>query len=98
MTRDEFLEKLKNHAWSFDSFSKLPNKLAQNRRMHGLLLMQQLIGDPEVDVISGADHDMIYLEGDLDSIAEEATDEIISQLSACNISWFDEYDSFTMGA
>lgn len=88
MDVEEFEEKLtkaseKSKYGDFEK--KVTNKLSQRRDLHVFLLLDKLIPDKSRDIIAAAEHDMIYLEGHLEEIAEVITDEQIEELAHCGV-------------
>lgn len=81
MTSDELLQ----------IFEENENEYGEDRNLlKGLNYLNNLI--PSNYLIDGADHDVVYLNVNLDDLAEVATKEDIVQLLRYGIIWSDEYD------
>ena len=48
------------------------------------------------DIISGAEHDQIYLATDTEKFAEKATEEQVIDLIRCGVMYEEEFESFAM--
>lgn len=95
MTVKEMIEKFDEFSESFDKsmeFDAIENPLHPAKDICGLLMLAALLPGARYG-IAGADHDVIYLEADVDKLAKVATPEIIRDLVRCGIVWSDEYDS-----
>lgn len=93
MTTEEVIEKFAQYSDSFDTgFDTIKNPLHPVKDICGLLMLAALLPGAYCG-IAGADHDVIYLEADIDKLAIVATPEIIRDLVCCGIFWSDEYNS-----
>lgn len=76
-------------------FEDVDPKLSSRPDIHVFILLNQLLpGDR--DMISAAAHDQIWLEVDLEELAEVATVEHIRQLEACGVHYDDDLESLYM--
>ena len=66
-------------------FTRVANKLHPRRDICAFLLLDKLVPQVEIDIVSGADHDEIYLETDVDDLAKVATEEDITTLLRCGV-------------
>ncbi len=62
------------------------------------LLLDKLLPNPGRDMVSGAEHDQIFLDADLDKLAEVATEEDILTLCRCGVFYDDDVESLSMFA
>jgi hypothetical protein len=76
---DEFLE-----------FERIPEteRLSQRMDLHAFLLLDRLVPGMR-DMVSGARHDVIYLDTDVEELAAVATDEDIRSLVRCGVRYED---------
>lgn len=82
--QDEFLE-----------FEKIENKRSQRPDIHAFLLLDSLCpGD--CDMVSGADHDIIFLDVEIEDLAKVITEEQAIELVRCGVMYSDEYDCLSM--
>ncbi len=61
-----------------------PDRLSNRPDLCGFLWLDKLVPG-NCDIISGAEHDEIYLDGDLDQLAEVVTESIIITLIRCGV-------------
>lgn len=74
---DEFLE-----------FDRIEDKFHNRADIHAFLLLHQLVPSTR-DIITGADHDVIYLETQAEALNAVATDEQIRDLVRCGVRYND---------
>lgn len=80
----------------FLKFERIENKLHQRPDIHAFLLLDKLLPG-ESDIVSGAAHDEIFLDADLEKLAEVATEDDIRDLIRCGVR-LTEYDCLGMFA
>lgn len=87
---------------TFDKFSDEYIKFQNiGQRLHhrpdicAFLILDKLIPD-EKDMVSAAEHDEIYLDTNIERLAEVATEEDIADLIRCGVRLCDEYDCLCM--
>ncbi len=68
----------------FLQFDKVENKRSSRRDLHALMLLDDLFGDDEVDIIESSDWDIVYLSITQDQI-ETLTPTIIQELVRCGV-------------
>ena len=76
-------------------FKKIENPTHSRPDVTAFLLLDKLCPAPGRDIVSGADHDEIYLEVDIERLAEVITDEEILILVRCGVRYH-ETDSLAM--
>jgi hypothetical protein len=77
---DEYLE-----------FQRVEKKRTNRPDLHAFMLLDELFpAEEESDMLSGRDCDQIFLDVDLDELAEKATEEQIVELLRCGVSWDEE--------
>lgn len=73
----------------FLKFDRVQNKLSNRPDLHAFLLLDQLFPGTR-DMVSGAEHDEIYLDVDEDELREKATPDQLRDLHRCGVRC-DEY-------
>ena len=85
-------EKLEDERLKFEDIEP---KLSSRPDIHAFILLNQLLpGDR--DMVSAAKHDQIWLDVDLEKLAEVATADHIRQLWACGVYFDSHYDALYM--
>jgi hypothetical protein len=79
------------------TFEDVEPKLSTRRDIHAFILLNQLLPEPG-RIISAAEHDHIWLDVDLEKLAEIATVDHIRQLEACGVYYDDDLESLYMFA
>lgn len=85
-------EKLEDVRLKFDDVEP---KLSTRPDIHAFMLLDQLVPGDQ-DMVSAAEHDQIWLDVDLEKLAEVATADHIRQLEACGVHFDSEYDALYM--
>ncbi len=79
------------------SFKDVPNKLSERRDLCAMLLLDKLVpSESEHYIIRAAEHDVVYLEVDLDALAAAASEDDILLLAQCGVSFDDHWDSLVL--
>ena len=69
----------------FLKFERVENKLNRRPDLHAFLLLDSLIADDK-DMVAAAEHDEIYLDVELDELAEtEITEDQVRDLVRCGV-------------
>lgn len=76
-------------------FDRIENKLSKRPDIHAFLLLD-LIAPNEGTILSTADHYQVYLNVDLDKLAENATQEQIRDLIRCGVSFHKDNECLIM--
>lgn len=76
-------------------FEDIENKLSTRPDIHAFILLNQLLPGNR-DMVSAAEHDQIWLDVDLEALAQVATVDHIRQLEACGVHYDGGYDSLYM--
>lgn len=81
-------------------FADIANPLHRRADVCAFLMLDSLCPplDKGSDIIGSAGHDVIYLDVDLDALADNITDEQIRALVRCGVSYDSEYDCLMMFA
>ena len=98
MTPEEFIDALEQHNESaYLTFEHIPaeRRLSQRPDLHVFLLLDQLVPSSH-DIISGAEHDVIWLEVSVEDLAAIITSEQILDLARCGVMYNDETESLRM--
>jgi hypothetical protein len=84
----ETFEKFNDEYFNFDS---IKNKFHSRPDLCAFLLLDKLLPNDGRDMVCGAEHDEIFLDADLERLAEVATEEDVLTLTRCGV----RYDSDT---
>jgi hypothetical protein len=84
VTRDDLIELFESNDGEFLEFGKIEQPLHQRPDLCAFLRLDQLVPGKR-DMVSGAEHDEIFLEIDLDKLAEVATADDVIYLQRCGI-------------
>ena len=76
-------------------FDRVETKLSKRADLHAFILLDQLVPQ-SIDMIAGADHDVIYLEVEPSQLEKVATDDHILDLYRCGVHFSTEYDCLVM--
>ena len=81
----------------FLNFDRVPEdrKLSNRLDLCAFLLLDQLVPGTR-DIVSAAEHDVIYLETDVEKLAEVATLDDVLTLARCGVMWNDEIECLEM--
>jgi len=74
----------------FLEFDRISHKLHQRPDIHAFLLLSSLVPS-QLDMVSSAEHDEIFLEVDPDDLAKVATEEQIRDLVRCGVRLDDDH-------
>lgn len=86
-------EEFKRHEDSY-KFEDIENKRSNCREIHAFMLLNDLI--PTHTMICSAEHDQIWLDIDVEKLAEVATSEQIKELSQCGVFYDNDIDLLSM--
>jgi len=89
---DDIFEKFEDE---FVKFENVENKLSNRPDLHAFLLLESLVPGT-TDMVSAAEHDQIYLDVDVEELAEKATEDQLRDLSRCGVMHSGEYDCLMM--
>ena len=87
------------HEGEFLKFERVTNRRSQRPDLHAFLLLDEIlppkptIGDPSCssDMVASAGHDEIWLDTDIDQLAEVATEDQWIELVRCGVRIDDGY-------
>ena len=91
MTIYERFEQFQNDHCEFE---KVEGKRSERPDLHALTVLDELFPDTE-DMISGAEHDIIFLNVSLESLHGKVTDDTIQELVRCGVH-VSEYECLAM--
>ena len=77
-------------------FDRVEKKFSQRPDLCAFILLDKLLPNAALDMISAAEHDEIFLEVDCDKLAEVATEEDILMLTRCGVRYDDDLDGLAM--
>ena len=89
MTIEEFAEEFENDD-DYGKFEKVCNKLSSRPDLHAFLLLDRLMPTRNYDIVDGAAHDMIFLDPNVEHLAEVITKEQIAELIQCGVIYDDD--------
>jgi hypothetical protein len=95
MTLEERLEQFDEEFLKFD---RIELKLSQRPDLHAFILLDMLLPNPGSDMVSAAEHDVIYLDVDSEKLNEVATDDQLRDLSRCGVHYDGDGDGLAMFA
>jgi hypothetical protein len=76
-------------------FERVENKLSSRPDLHAFILLDQLCPH-DSDMVSAAEHDEIYLDIDMDKLAEVVTEDQVCDLVRCGVRYDGELDCLCM--
>lgn len=79
------------HSDEFLKFERVKEKLNQRPDLHAFLLLDSLVPSPNRDMVSGAEHDEIYLDVDPEDLMAVATEEQLIDLHRCGVRCDEDY-------
>ncbi len=79
---EEAFEKVRGE---FHKFENIENPLHRRRDIAAFLLLDKLVPSGSDDIVGGAGHDVIWLDTNIDKLAEVATEEDILYLHRCGV-------------
>lgn len=79
----------------FMKFERVQNKLSNRPDIHAFLLLDKLCPD-DMDIVSGASHDEIFLDVTPKRLEQVATEEQIVELIRCGVRLDSSTDSLAM--
>jgi hypothetical protein len=82
------------HEDEFLKFDRVEHKLSNRPDLHAFLLLDKLVPGNS-NMVSGAGHDEIYLDVDVDSLLAAATEDELIELQRCGV-LYSEYESLFM--
>lgn len=97
MTRERLSELFEIHEDEFLKFDRVDPKRSSRPDINAFLLLNELLPGTS-DIVSGASHDVFYLDVDLDGLAAVASDDQIVELIRSGVHLEEEYDSLAMFA
>lgn len=87
---------------TFESFQDSPrdfayvkNKKSNRTDLHAFMLLDSLVPGTR-DMVTGAEHDEIFLNVDLDNLAEKITEDQVLDLVRCGVMYNDEFECLSM--
>lgn len=79
----------------YADFHLIANPRSKRPDLHAFLLLDEILPANRV-MVSAAEHDIIYLDIDVEKLAEVATEEQIQELVRCGIRFDNSLDSLSM--
>ena len=79
----------------FLKFDRVQNKLSQRADLHAFILLDSLFPNNH-DIVSGAQHDEIWLDVSPEELAKVATEDQIIELIRCGVRYDESTDSLAM--
>ena len=70
-------------------------KYSERRDLHAFMLLDKLVPG-KADMVSGGEHDEIYLEVSPDELAPVVTEEQVHDLVRCGVRYSERYSSLAM--
>lgn len=91
MTIEELIELFETRNDEYLKFDRIENPLHPRPDICVFLLLDKLVPNPRRKMVSGAEHDRIFLDGSLEDISAVITEEDVITLIRCGVST-DDYD------
>ena len=73
------------YADDYSQFEKIEKPLHRKRDIAAFLLLDELVPNEDYPIICGATHDVVWLDTNIEKLAEVATEEDILYLSRCGV-------------
>jgi hypothetical protein len=93
MTTDELETMFDIYSDEYYKFERVENKKSTRPDLHAFLLLDSLLPDKR-DMVCSAEHDQIWLDPDIEELANIITEEQVIELIRCGVMY--EEDSLTM--
>lgn len=81
----------------FLNFKAVQARRSNRPDLHAFSLLDALVPD-ERDIIGGADHDIVYIDVNVEKLAEVITLDQIIELKRCGVHWSSDGDGLAMFA
>jgi len=95
--REELEEKFTNFSdEEFCEFDRVENKLHRRPDICAFLLLSNLAPSDNRDIVTAAEHDIIYLDVNLEELAINATEDNIKDLLRCGVRYDSESGCLSM--
>ena len=86
MTTDELMEIFEENNDEFLEFGKVENKRSNRADLHAFILLDEICpSERGQDIVCSAEHDQIWLQVELEELAEKATKEQLIELIRCGV-------------
>lgn len=97
MAIENLAEAFEKHDDEYVEFENVPpeRKLSNRPDLCAFLLLEKLVPGTS-DIVSAAEHDMIWLDVDVEALAKVATDDDILTLVRCGVRYDDEHDMLSL--
>jgi len=95
MTTEEMAALWEKHNDQFLMFEQVKNPLSGRPDINAFLLLDQLVSGSR-DIISSAEHDEIWVNIDVEKLAEVIVEEQIIELIRCGVRYDSAFDSLAM--
>ena len=80
----------------FLKFENVKKPLSKRPDLCAFLMLDAALPGGDDDIVAGAEHDIFYLQVDVEKLAEVATEELITDLSRCGVFFDEEFDCLAM--
>lgn len=77
-------------------FNRVESPLSNRPDLCAFLLIEKLAPGKSRDIVTAAEHDVIYLDVDVDALNKAASDDDILTLCRCGVMYDEETDSLAM--
>ena len=95
MTTERLKELFEVHEDEFLKFDNITDKRSSRADICAFILLNDIIPGTR-DMVASAEHDVIYLETDIDALAARATEEQVLELVRCGVHLEEETESLVM--
>jgi len=80
----------------YGAFERVRNPRSKRSDLHAFLLLDEIIGDDDLDIVSGAEHNEIFLGVEAEEFARKATEQQFLELIRCGVRYDSAVDSLCL--
>lgn len=91
MNSEQLEELFEKHDGEFLKFDRVKNRKSGRADLHAFLLLDEIVPGGGADIVSCAEHDEIWLDVDVDALANAATEDQVIDLIRCGVRLDDGY-------
>lgn len=96
MEENKLAEIFEKYDDEYGQFEKIEKKLSNRPDLHAFILLDSILPGSG-DIVSAADHDVIYLDANIEDFGAKATEEQILELVRCGVMYdWEEAESLKM--
>jgi hypothetical protein len=96
MTPEELSEMFERHENEAHHFDRVSHPTSKRADLHAFMLLDKLVPEAGLDMVSAAEHDEIWLDVDVEKLAEVIQECQVIELRRCGIRYCSEFDCLGM--